>query len=307
MDVKDVTKEREKHFNKGVTALENGNWLMAVQHFNRCKELDKDFVDTYHELADIYYYNGQLDAALGELKSVLLIDPKDSEARFAMGNIYMSQEKYTEALRVFKALEQDDDAGEFIPEILYNMGLAYKHLGYPELALESVEAALKEDPSYYECLEVLGKLHLEAGRLKEAGKAFAELIEVDPAHINAHHMLGVVYSKEMKWKEAIEEWETVLSLAPNTDEALRELGWALNMAGEYEKAVTALKKAIDMNPHNLQARIDLGAVFMSNLRFEEAIKEWEEARHEDPGNPLIKKFLSDAQDLKRSKEGQGKD
>jgi tetratricopeptide (TPR) repeat protein len=298
-------KQVEKFYSKGMAALSDGNWLMAVQYFNKCKELDKTFITAYHELADIFYSNGQFDAAIRELQEALTLEPDDPEAAFALGNIYLAQTRHLEALRIFKRLEQDFP--DFAPEVYYNMGVCYKHLGYPEMALECLEEALDRDPSYFECLDIIGRLHLDAGRLDEARKALQEVLDADPGNINARHTLGVVYSKQNLWKEAIEQWETVLSQAPNTDEALRELGWALNMAGEYEKAVTALKKAIEMNPHNLQARIDLGAVFMSNLRFEEAISEWEQARREDPANPLIKKFLTDAQALKGTKESQGKE
>jgi tetratricopeptide (TPR) repeat protein len=300
-----LEKELERYYNKGVSALEDGNWLLAVQYFRKCIEMDSKYSPAYHELADIYYQNGQLEAATAVLKDALLLDPKDMEATFALGSVYLSQGRHTDALRVFKRLETE--APEFAPELYYNIGICYKNLDKPVLALEYMELAIEDDPSYFECLEVIGKLHLDAGRLPQAKKALLELLESDPGNIGAHHTLGVVYSKEQNWGQAIEEWETVLKLAPNTDEALRELGWALNMVGDYEKAVTSLKKAIEMNPHNLQARIDLGAVFMSNLKFEEAINEWELARTDDPGNPLIKKFLSDAQALRRSKEGKSGD
>ena len=302
---KKLDKETDRYFNRGLTALDDGNWLMAVQCFRKCIELDPKFTPARHELADIYYANGQYDAAVGELTAALVADPNDLEASFALGNTYAAQGKHKEALRVFKRIE--NEAPDFAPELFYNIGMSYKALAYPELALEYLNLALEEDPSYFECLEVIGRLHLDANRLAEAKKAFEEVIEYDPANINAHHTLGVIHSKEQHWDLAIEEWEKVLSLAPNTDEALRELGWALNMVGEYEKAVTALKKAIEMNPHNLQARIDLGAVFMSNLKFDDAVDEWEKVRREDPANPVIKKFLSDADALRKSKEGKGKD
>ena len=300
-----MEKELEKLFNKGVAALDEGNWLRAVQYFKKCQQMDSSYLPAYHELADIYYFNGQLDAALAEIKDALVLAPDDPEANFALGSIYVSQDKYKEALRVFKRLE--GETGEQSAELYYNIGICYKNLGHNETALEYLESALEEDPSYYECLDPIGSIQLAAGKLDEAKKTFLELLDADPANINAHHMLGVIYSKQFMWKAAMEEWETVLNMAPNTDEALRELGWALNMTGEYEQAVNSLRKALEMNPHNLQARIDLGAVFFSNHKVEDAVREWEEARREDPGNPLIKKFLSDADALGGSKEGQGKD
>ena len=300
-----MERELDKYYNKGVAAIDGGNWILALQFFRKCRELDNAFVPAYLEMADIFYYNGQYEEALKEIKAALLLEPDNMEARFALGNVYISQGRHKEALMVLTRLEQDSPG--FAPEMLYNIGVCYRTLGQQDKALEYFQDAIDDDPSYFECLEMIAKIHIEAGRLDDAGKALKELIEVDPGHINAHHMLGVVHSKEQKWKAAIEEWETVLSLAPNTDDAMREIGWALGMSGEYEKAVSALRKAIEMNPHNLQARIDLGAVFMNNLHFEDAITEWEQARREDPGNPIIKKYLSDAQAQKKSGEGQGKE
>jgi tetratricopeptide (TPR) repeat protein len=235
-----LEKELEKYFNKGVCALDDGNWILAVRHFKKCLEIDKGYIPAYLELADIYYHNGQFEAAAEEIRCALNLDHKDSEANFALGNIYVSLGRHKDALRIFKKMEAD--APEFAPELYYNIGMAYKALGYPELALDYLKLALEDDPSYFECLEPIGKIHMDAGRLDEAKKVFLEYMEVDPGNINVHHMLGLLYSKQLMWKAAIEEWEKVLALAPNTDEA-----------------------------------------------------------------KLAKKFLSDAQALKRSKEGQGKD
>ncbi|MBI5695695.1 MAG: tetratricopeptide repeat protein [Nitrospirae bacterium] len=301
----ETEKEAERLYNKALDALDDGNWLLAVQHLKRCLAVDPEYVAAHHELADIFFHNKQYAPAEEEIKRALLLDPKDPEANFALGNIYNAQGRHTDALRVFKRMEQE--APEYAPELFYNMAVAYKNLDRPDLALDYFSLAIEEDPSYFECLEHIGKLHMDAGRLEDARKSFAEYLEADPGSINVHHMLAITLSKQDQWKPAIAEWEKVLALAPDTDEALRELGWAFNMQGDYEKSVDTLHKALEKNPHNLQARIDLGAVFMSNLKFEEAIAEWEKARGEDPANPQIKKFLSDAQALKKSREAQGKE
>lgn len=304
MTGEELDKEVDKYFNKGLLALDDGNWLHALQFFKKCHELDASFLPAYHEIADIYHFNGQTEAALEELKKALMVRPDDVESMFTLGTIYSSLDRHVDALRVFKRIELIDPG--FGPELHYNIGMAYKELDNPELALEQFNIALDMDPSYFECLESIGRIHLDAGRLEDARTALLEVIEVDPAHINARHMLGVLYSKENKWKEAIDQFETVLSLAPNTDEALRELGMALTMTGDYERAVSTLRKAVEMNPDNLQARIDLGSAFIGIHNFEEALRELEQARLKDPGNPVIKKFISDA-NRSASIEGKGKD
>jgi protein O-GlcNAc transferase len=226
----------EKYYNKGLDALDAGNWLLAVQRFNRCIELDPKYALAYHELADIYYHNEQYDAALSVLIDALMLDPKDSESSFALASVYMAQNKFLEALRVLKRLEQE--APEFSPELYYNMGVCYKSLFYPDYAMDYLKLALEEDPSYFECIEVMGKLHFDAGKFDEAKKSFKEVLDADPGNIEAHHMLGVIYSKEMDLDAAIKEWETVNS-SPNSDDALRTL--ALTSISDAQ----ALKKTKD--------------------------------------------------------------
>ncbi len=227
----------EKYYNKGLDALDAGNWLLAVQWFKKCIEFDPKYAPAYHELADIFYHNEQYDAALSVLIDAIKLDPKDAESTFALGSVYLAQNKFLEALRVFKRLEQE--APEFAPELYYNLGVCYKHLGYTEYAMDYLKLALEEDPSYFECLEVMGKLHFEAGKFDEAKKAFKEVLDVEPGNIEAHHMLGVIYSKEMDLDAAIKEWETV-NTSPNSDEALRTL--ALTSISDAKALKTKDKK-----------------------------------------------------------------
>ncbi len=216
-----MEKKLNQAFNKGQDALDSGNWLMAVQWFRKCIEIDPKYAPAYHELADIYFHNAQYDAALEVIIEAIKLDPDDMESTFALASVYVAQEKFLEALRVFKRLEQE--APEFAPELYYDMGVCYKNLGYPDYALDYLKLALEDDPSYFECLEIIGKLHFDAGRLDEAKKSFKAILDADPGNVDAHHMLGDIYAKEMDWDASIKEWETVLNISPKTDEALRTL------------------------------------------------------------------------------------
>jgi len=305
MKDKEINKEVEKFYYKGLDALDDGNWLMAVQHFRKCHEIDPSYAPAYHELADIYHYNGQFEAALEELKDALVIDPHDVEAIFALGNTYLSLDRPMDALRVFKRLEALDPG--FGPELYYNIGITYAELTEPDKAIDYLRSAVESDPSYYECLEALGRIYIDEERYTEARDALLQVVDVDPGHINAHHMLGVVYSKMDDWSKAVDEWETVLKLAPGAGDAMSELGRAFIRMGEYEKAVETLRKALEVNPDDVEARIGLGAAFLKGEHFVEAIRELEKARLQDPGNPSILEYLKDARKSSVSKDGSAKE
>ena len=93
-----MEKEVEKYYNKGLDALDDGNWLLAVQHFRKCLDVDPAFITARHELADIYFNNKQYEAALAEIKQALTVEPDDPEASFALGNIYMAQGRHKDEI-----------------------------------------------------------------------------------------------------------------------------------------------------------------------------------------------------------------
>ncbi|MBI5193546.1 MAG: tetratricopeptide repeat protein [Nitrospirae bacterium] len=250
-----MNKPWEKLYSKAMLTLDDGNWLKAVQYLKRSCELYPDKIDAHYELADIYLQMGHIDAAHEVVKAALATDPIDFQCNFILGNIYLAQGKVRDALKVYLYLEKMAD--EPIPDLLFNIAMAFDCKGDKRKALYYASFATDEDPSFIEAYELTGRLLLENGDLKGAHNAFMEILSLEPDNISAHHMLGVIYSKEKRWLEAIKEWEIVLSMVPDADETLRELGCAVNLLGDAEKAVKLLHKAIEINPENVHAKLDL--------------------------------------------------
>ena len=298
-----MRKQSDRFIHKALAALDEGNWLKAVQFLRTAQDHDPGHLVPYHELADIYIHIGNLDAALAVIRDAAKIDPDDYQTNFILANIYLIQNKPDAALKLYTKIENVFQGSS--PDLLFNMALAAHALNAPEEVLAYLKRVLAEDPSYTEAFELEAKVRFEKDDLDGAEKVLNTLLKMEPDHVLAHHLLGLVFAKCSRWEAAVREWEEALALTPDAEETMRELAWAYNMVGNDARAVSMLEKILEMNPANLQARIDLGAVFMSKSKTEEAIAQWEEARKADPNNPTVKKFLSEAR-LNKGRRGSRK-
>lgn len=289
---KQIRQRAERFVYKAMAALDQGNWLKAVQFLRTAQGADPKYLVPYHELGDIFIRIGNLDAALAAICDAVRIDPDDYQTNFILANIYLIQSRPDDALKIYSKLEKVFQ--ESSPDLLFNMALAAHAQDAPEKTLAYLARVSASDPAYTEAQELEAKVRFEMGDLATAERLLRGILEAEPDHIPARHLLGMTFAKQSRWQAAIHEWEEVLVLVPDNEETLREMAWALNMAGDNGRAVSILQKILEMNPNNLQARIDLGAVFMSRSMTEEAIAQWEEAKRADPNNPTVKKFLSEA-------------
>ena len=99
----------------------------------------------YMEKAKASIEAGDFNKARIELKNVLQIDPKESEAYYQLGEVYEQQKEYTKAYRHYLKVE------ELSPENLSNhakLGRIYLFLANePDKAQEKVDLILSKEPT----------------------------------------------------------------------------------------------------------------------------------------------------------------
>jgi Flp pilus assembly protein TadD len=122
---------------------------------------------------------GDLTTALAQAQSAVRAKPDDAQLRFLLGVIHMDLKQDTQALAVFTALTER----------------------YPELP----------DP-----LNNIALLHARAGRLDEARQTLQAALRADPSHRAARSNLGQIYVML-----AVQAWEQASAAAP-ADAALAQ-------------------------------------------------------------------------------------
>lgn len=86
---------------RGQDALEAGNPEIAAEHFSALVDHAPDFAAGYFGRASAYYLLGLIGPALEDLRSVLLLNPRDFEAMRGLATIMQEQERPEDALALY--------------------------------------------------------------------------------------------------------------------------------------------------------------------------------------------------------------
>ena len=136
----------------GVSYLEDGKYVMAMDAFADEIAEEKHFEEAYRGMGIAAFELGEYDKAVDALKEALVQGTKESAAIYSMlGASYYELEQYEDALEAYeKALAQEDCIEELKQEIALHQITAYERLGEWEKAKDEMKAyqdAYPEDAS----------------------------------------------------------------------------------------------------------------------------------------------------------------
>jgi tetratricopeptide (TPR) repeat protein len=152
----DPEKAAAAHHNLGVTYFQLQDPGAAVAEFEAALELDPDDADTHYQLGATYLVIAlsgddptappdpqSLEQAIAEFKAALGLKENMPEALIGMGNVYIQQANYADAIETLQqAIEQTPDS----PEAYYALGGAYAQSGDVESACEAYSKFLTLNP-----------------------------------------------------------------------------------------------------------------------------------------------------------------
>jgi tetratricopeptide (TPR) repeat protein len=119
------------------------------------------------------------------------------------------------------------------------------------------ETTLARNPGCYLCLNTLGMVEYESGRLAEAIERYERALSIKPNSAEAHNNLGNALVKTGRVSDAIGHYEQALRTAPNYVLAYNNLGGALLFLGRLSEAREQYEAALRIMPDYEPARRNL--------------------------------------------------
>ncbi|MCC6887116.1 MAG: tetratricopeptide repeat protein [Hyphomicrobiales bacterium] len=119
--------------------------------------------------------------------------------------------------------------------------------------------------------------HHQAGRLDEAERLYADILQADPVSFDARHLLGVIRHQQGRSAEAAALIAAALTLSPHSARALGNYGAVLTALGRLDEALAVLDRAVQADPQLPDAHNSRGAVLLQLGRAEEALPSFEQA------------------------------
>jgi tetratricopeptide (TPR) repeat protein len=163
--------------NRAVYLLACGDTPGAIAAYERALFLDRDFLPTVFNLANLFSTIDRAEDAKLLLEDALTRHPQEGELHYSLGLLYAQLgdvESATDALR---------EASRRLPtrpRVQYNYGLAAQQLGRipeAEAALKRAAALAPEDPDF---AYALSTFYLTAGRLDQALQWAEKLVQLVP-------------------------------------------------------------------------------------------------------------------------------
>lgn len=227
-----------------------------------------------------YQQAGNNVAALIQFKNAVAKDPKNAEARFALGSAYnrigdpLSAEK-----EVRKAMEMGVPVERTLPELLAaqlfqnqfqkvidateqaaytstprvtsQRAVALYQLGKKAEAAEAFERALKADPAYPVALMGLAKIALEKQDKDTAAKYVEENVRRNPKDVDTWLFKGDFERTVGNAAGALAAYDQVLVLDPGSSSAHLQKSFVYMREKKFPEALVALDAAKRISPKNI--------------------------------------------------------
>jgi tetratricopeptide (TPR) repeat protein len=242
---------------------------------NLAKEYNVKLPSNYYfEIGNIYISIQKYNEALKAFEKTIKLKPNSTDAWYSKGIALVKLGKYNEALKAFKKaikLKHDNI------NAWYSKGVTLGELGKYNEALKAFENTIKLKPNSADAWYAKGVTLGELGKDNEALKAFKKAIKLKPDNINAWHGKGVTLSELGKDNEALKAFEKTIKLKPNDADAWYGKGVTLSELGKDNEALKAFEKAIKLKPNDADVLYSKGIALIKLGKDNEALKAFEKA------------------------------
>lgn len=245
-------------------------------------------IDTLIAEARQYRQQGEMKAAVIQLKNVIQKDTEHRAARQLLGEIYIEQGDAISAEKELRrALALDADSKQIYPLL----GKAMLMQGHYERLLDEIKPA--SSPQQLSAILAL-RAHALLGlsNVAQARALFGDALELDAAFPDALLGLARIAMSEHKPDEAAALIGRALAGSPGDIDCLRFKGDLLRMQGKGEAALATYRQILALRPHNAQAHIDVANIYIDSGKFKQARTEIDSARKVSGGTLSV--FYSQA-------------
>lgn len=254
-------REYQRLIAAGEAALGARQMGEAIEAFSGAIALKPDAMLAHLKRGETYRLQGDLKAALRDLRSAVELDPSATRPLEPLGDVSLALQRPEIAAERYAAYVQLDDRS---PRVLYKLALAQYRAGRPAEAQSAVRRALELDPRLADA-HYLNGLCLTAttpGQTGRARAAFERAIAIDPAHIPALEALAALSRASGRHGDAAEHLEALAALDRSRPQRLIALALEYADARRTDLAVSTLGRAADRFPDSVQVYAALGEIWL---------------------------------------------
>ena len=253
---------------RGNAMLEQGKLTEAAQCYRQALALVPIDVGALVNLGFVLSELRLFAEARTHLEKATLLDPKQDDAFYILGNIQRNSGNQDKAIECFRrTLELKPDFAMCRLELcrmLFDSGDV-------EEAKLVIEAGLALQPDSADLHYYLGNLHLESHEFGAAITSFKRAISILPEHDGARRNLGGILQAQGDLDAALKEYGGIRAPAEADGARFLKLGTAFRDQGSLTVAAECFRSAIAFHPPLFEAHRCLGSVLQAQGMVKEAI------------------------------------
>lgn len=246
------------------------------------------------------YNEGNIQAAIIELKNALQDDPDNVAGRFMLGKIYVD---IGDGASGEKELLLARDLGMELGSFLRPLGRAWLQQGQFNRVLDEIEHNPDASPSIQETqLLMRGYALFELGRFEEARSSFEAALAVNADSVDSLIGLAFTEMQTQNYEQAEAHLLRARDLAPENPLALKALGDLTYRLERFAESRDAYAQAVEVNPFGLQLRIGLARAQIAVGEIDTALENLDIVRERVPDHVFTNFLVALAQYQKQDYE-----
>jgi Flp pilus assembly protein TadD len=165
------------------------------------------------DLAVFYQKSGDYLKALDQYNKLLERDPLNASVYNNLGLIHYATNNPLEAIKAFRQATYIDPKYD---KAHNNLGLALRQAGQDSEAQREFERALQLNPQNAEALTNLAALARKFGYIERAKVQYLQAIQANPSNAEAHYNLAMLYEEQGETGNAIDHFRKFLMLGSSS-------------------------------------------------------------------------------------------
>ena len=276
MDQSDTTEYGRDRLMFNSKALSRGLLMLAAAlAIGACNRTQNYTDQEYVQKAKDFQDQGKLESALIELKNALQKNPKNSEARWRLAEVYISQglgEPAESELKKAKELGTNTEA----LKILMGQALLLQGL-YPRVFAEVQPGPNSTPENVAKILEIEGRAHHGLLQFDEGCTLFAESVKRDPKYVPGYWGLARCAAARDKLDEARMQLRKATELDEKNSGTWVQIGDLEVAAKRLPEAESAYANALKYKSDNVDALLRRAAVRIDNNQLADASEDLDAA------------------------------
>ena len=276
---KEATQDIAQLFQRGQTALQQGDLKQAKQAFRSVIDADPRSAPAYANLGVVYMREKQWKPALVELEKAKRLSPGVAGIRLNIGLAFYRQNKFQDAIAPFESVVRDSPESVQARHLL---GLCYF---FTQDYASAASTLAPLEPQQSNDLNFLYVLAISAWKSKQPDlekRALTQLLQIGGDTPEFHLLMGKAHLNREEYDEAIKELGVAAQAAPRLPFVHFNLGLAHMKKQEFELAKSEFLKDSEIEPDISYNYDQLGLIEFNQQHLKEAEQYFRHALRLDP-------------------------